>query len=443
MTAVRSIGRLVVVLAVTAAVVAGVVVLVRNADGAYDGDYRLVGSFPSAGQGLHPGSEVDYHGVQVGTVTAISLASGRARVVLALEPSFRFPADATATIRPQNLFGAEEVSVTAPGDGSGPSLVPGTQVPHTATAEQIDDLFATADPLLEQIDTPDLSATVSELNQATDGQGSRIASGLDEGAQLATLLSNTLGAQLNAFDSLTALSAALVPSGPELNRVAGQADAALPAINAAESDFQRLLDTLSPLAENVAQFLSLYRPDIGQLLASGDNVTRVLVAHTSDIGSLIQGAYQYVTRVGDVSGETLPDGSTFAYFQTFIQFDDVNALVCNLIAPAAPGLAALAPLQQALSSAGSPFDCSSEEASFNQVQQASAASDATPATSPAATPAPPAPAATAAPTTAPTTSSTGGLGSTVAGQVDQALGQPVAPGGQSLNGYVQMLLGGL
>jgi phospholipid/cholesterol/gamma-HCH transport system substrate-binding protein len=434
MSPVRSVLHGVVALVVAAAVVAGVVVLVKNSDGAFSGNYPVVGLFAAAGQGLHPGSEVEYRGVQVGTVSSISLDAGRARVVLDLHPTFRFPRAGTATVRPQNLFGAEEVALTTPGGGrSGPWLASGQPLAHTAVADQIDDLFATADPLLQQIDTPDLAATVTELNQATNGQGPKIASGISEGSALGTLLSNTLSAQITALNSLTALSAALVPTGPQLNEVAKQANASLPAINNAQADFQKLLDTLNPLAENVAQFLSLYRPDIGALLSSGANVTRVLLVHESDIQSLIRGLYQYVTRLAGITGETLPDGSKFAYFQTFIQFGDVNSLVCSLIAPAAPGLAALAPLQQALASSGSPFNCASQDASFTAINPPTATP---PAATPAAAPASAAPAA-------PASSSAASTGSAVAGQVYQALGAPSTSTGQSLNGYVQMLVGGL
>jgi phospholipid/cholesterol/gamma-HCH transport system substrate-binding protein len=432
MSRVRSVLRGVVALVVAVAVAAGVVVLVKNADGAFSGDYPVVGEFAAAGQGLHPGSEVEFHGVQVGTVSSISLDAGKARVVLNLHPTFHFPQTGTATVRPQNLFGAEEVALTIPGGRSGPWLTSGQALPHTAVAAQIDNLFATADPLLQQIDTTALSSTVSELNQATNGQGAKIASGISEGSALGTLLSSTLSAQLTALNSLTALSAALVPTGPQLNEVARQANASLPAINNAEADFQKLLDTLNPLAENVAQFLSLYRPDIGALLTSGANVTRVLLVHESDIQSLIRGLYQYVTKLAGITGETLPDGSKFAYFQTFIQFDDVNNLVCSLIAPAAPGLAALAPLQQALSNSGSPFNCSSQMAGFTATNPQPASS---PAAAPAVAPAPATPTAPAA--------SAASAGSAVAGQVYQALGAPSLPTSQSLNGYVQMLVGGL
>jgi len=105
----------------------------------------------------------------------------------------------------------------------------------------------------------------------------------------------------------------------------------------------------------------------------------VLLAHQSDIAQLIHGTYTYLAKLGEAaSAQTLPDGSRFAYFRTFIDFSDVNDLVCDLVAPAAPDLAALAPLQQALDSSGSPFDCSAEVSTFETIQQGTDARPPTP-----------------------------------------------------------------
>jgi len=414
-----ALGRTAVVLIVIVVVVAGVAVIEKTVNGAYSGNHQVVGRFPNAGQGLHAGSEVDYAGVQVGKVSSISLADRAAEVALSLYPTFHFPADGTATIQPQNLFGADKVNITSPTGQRGPSLRPGATIPHTKVASELTDLLAVADPLLQQVDTTDLSLTLSELDQATSGAGAQIAVGIAEGSKLGTLLSTTLGAQLTALDSLSALSAALVPAAPQLNAVSQSANAALPAINRAQDDFQRLLASINPLAENLAQFLSLYHPDIATLLTAGDNVTRVLLTHQANIEQTVNGLYRYVYKFAAAPADTLPDGSRIGYFQTFINFSDVNNLVCSLIAPASGGLAALAPLQAALGSAGSSFDCSSQTSAFNTLNPTAA--------------------------TVPTATSTAQQGSKVAQQVYQALGTPQVPAAQSqsLGGYLSMLLGGL
>ena len=429
--------RATVLVVVAAVLVAGVDLAVRASDGAFDGSYPVVGMFGSAGQGLHPGSGVDFRGVQVGQVGTIAHSGRRVRVVMQIDPPFRVPADATATIRPQNLFGAEDVTFTTASPAAPPSppwIAPGGSVTRTAVSSQLDDLFAAADPLLSTIDTTALSSTISELDQGTAGQGPAIASGIDEGAKLAALLGNTLGAQLTALDSLTALSGVLAPEGPAFDDVAAQVNTALPAINRSEAAYQRLVASLTPLAENVAQFLSRYRPDIGTLLTTGANVTRVLLANQQNIETLVKGAYEYVSDIARApSAATLPDGSHYAYFQIFIDFSDVNSLVCNLVAPAAPNLAFLQPLQQALDAPGSPFDCSAQVAAFDSLPQS--------ATTPAAGAVSPATPGTATPATG-TPSAVANAARQAAGSVYQSLGQPQVPVGRSLQGVVTMLLGG-
>jgi phospholipid/cholesterol/gamma-HCH transport system substrate-binding protein len=417
-----ALGRTAVVLLAIAVVVAGVVVIENAVGGDYSGNQMVVGRFASAGQGIQPGAEVDFAGVQVGRVHSIALVNRAAKITLALYPSFHFPANATATIQPENLFGADAVAITSPTGQRGPYLKAGGTIAHTRVASELTDLLAVADPLLQQINTTDLSQSISELDQATNGAGSEIATGIDEASKLGTLLSSTLGAQLTALDSLAALNGALLPAAAQLNTVSQDANTALPAINRAQDNFQRLLESINPFAENLAQFLSLYHPDIATLLTTGDNVTRVLLSHETNIQQTITGLYQYVYRLSLAPADTLPDGSRIGYFQVFVDFSDVNNLVCSLIAPASGGLAALAPLQAALGAAGSGFDCSAQTATFNQLN-------------------PPTATTTAATTSA--TPSTAQQGNQVAQQVYQALGTPAAPASQSLGSYLSMLLGGL
>jgi virulence factor Mce-like protein len=414
-------GRTAVVLVAIAVVVAAVVVIENAVGGDYSGNHQVVGRFTSAGEGIQPGAEVDFDGVQVGRVQSIALVHRAAQVTLSLFPSFHFPAGGTATIQPENLFGADEVAITSPNGQQTPSLRSGAPIPHTQVASELTDLLAVADPLLQQINTTDLSESISELDQATNGAGAEIATGIDEASQLGTLLSTTLGAQLTALDSLAALNGALIPAAAQLNTVSQDANTALPAINRAQDDFQRLLESINPLAENLAQFLSLYHPDIATLLTTGDNVTRVLLSHETNIQQTIKGLYEYVYKFANAPADTLPDGSRIGYFQVFIDFSDVNNLVCSLIAPATTGLAALAPLQAALGAAGSAFDCSAQTATFNQLNPSATT---TAATNPAAA------------------ASTAEQGNNVAQQVYQALGTPQAPTSQSLSGYLSMLLGG-
>jgi virulence factor Mce-like protein len=356
-----------------AVLVAATVVLVDAADGAFASNYRLVGSFSAAGEGLHAGSEVDERGVQIGTVASLSLVGGKARVVLSIGDAYRLPADVVATIRSQNLFGADDVSLTVPpGTPAGaPALGNGGVIRHTAVEDDLGQLFASAAPVLDELDTGALASLVSELAQAARGEGPAIASSLDEGTKLTDLLARTSAAQVEALDAFTRFSSAVSGVGADLDRIGSESNETLPLFTRAASAYSELLADLGDLSQHLSALLAGYEPDIATILTAGGNVTRVLVADQPELEYLVYGLAQYAYRFAHAGSQaTLPDGSRFGYFQTFVEWTDVESLVCNLIAPDQAGESFLAPLQQLVSAPGSPLDCSSEIAAFDKAQAA-------------------------------------------------------------------------
>ncbi|HEY1635356.1 MAG TPA: MlaD family protein [Acidimicrobiales bacterium] len=340
-------------------------VVYRAVGGAYDffsTAYPLSATFPHLGQNVHPGSEVDYRGVQVGKIKSWSLVDRQVQVRFTINPGFKVPAAASATLEPQSVFGSEIMSLDFPNGQTGPYLPSGGQITHTATTDQVQDFINSTVPLFNAIDPGDLQTIISELTQASENLGQTIAQSIDTGTQLADLFSNTINAQINALDAFNRFQAAFTPTASNLNAIAAANNVGLPVFNQAEATYQSFLTTLKPLADHLAQLLSTYRPDINILLGQGDNVVRVLLARQSDISDLIHGLYRYTLKFAKVQsppGELTGDGSGFAYFKVFTSFSDIDRLVCGLVAPAGapPQLQqSLAPLQSAL---GPQFDCSS------------------------------------------------------------------------------------
>ncbi|HVB91111.1 MAG TPA: MCE family protein [Acidimicrobiales bacterium] len=367
----RRLSRVLIALTALAVLVGATVTLVRNSNGDFSGAYKLSGDFAKAGEGLPPGSEVVFRGVQIGRVSTIALQGDMARVSVWIDPTFKVPIDTTATIQPINLFGAEEISLTTPNHNSdaGPYLAPGGFFAHADNTNELGDLFAAAVPLLNKIDTTNLSTVLAELAQASQGEGPRIAKSIDTGTQLAGLLNATLNAQLISLASFARFTQAVAPDTASLNNLNAEVNAALPAFNNEEADYQKLLAALVPFANHLTSLLITYRPDIDTILTSGDNISRVLLAQQNELGQVVQGAYTYFHTIaaGGASQTKLPDGSTYAYFNTFILFSQVNALVCSLLAPAPVSLATV------LTSAGSAFNCTAQTAALRQAQALPAA----------------------------------------------------------------------
>ena len=431
----RRIRNIVVSVVVLFGLVFGTIQLVRLANGDFQGDYKLSGTFPRAGEGLDPGSAVVFRGVQVGRVSTINLYQNEAKVTLLIQPSFKVPSTSTATIQPVNLFGAEQVSISSPHQNSdiGPYLPPGGNFAHAESSDELGDLFAAATPLLNQVNAQKLSTVLGELSQASQGEGPKIAAGIESGSQLAGLLDKTLNAQILALDSFAKFTQAIAPAAGDLNNLNAEINQGLPAFNAEETDYENLVNTLIPFSNRLATLLATYHPDIATILQSGDNVSRVLLAEPQTIGQVINGAYHYFQKIAEgASGlNTLPDGSTYAYFNTFVLFSDVNSLVCNLIAPPTGGMSYLEPLQQALAGAGSAFNCSSQLSTFDSLQSTSTPSTATP---------PPA-ASTPSSSTSPTAAANS-AGSAAANQVYGILGQPDTSKKTTLGSILNQLLGG-
>ncbi len=406
----------------TMLLIATIVTLVEFSNGAFSSNYPITGVFTSAGTGLHVGSEVTLRGVQIGNVSGIALKNNKALITLLISPNVKLPSNTLATITPQNVFGAEEVSMTFTAPAKSPYIKPGGVISHTKVSQQFEQLFEAAAPLLKQINPTYLSNVITGLNQSTAGESGRISLGFNEEAKFAQLLSSTLDNQLAALDSFTRLSQVLAGDGSYFNSMSSASNQFMPAFNQASNSYAELINNFGAFSENLAQFLSQYHPDIVNLITSGDNVSRLFLAHETDLENLLHGLYRYVYKIAISSGpaaETLPNGSTFGYFKTFILFSDVNTLVCNLIAPSSPGLSQLVPLQQAIDSPSSPFNCTSEIAKFNQAQLL-------PSSSP--------PPSTASP-------QVNSAANQVLNQAMSMLGSPQSSKSSGLNSYLQMLIG--
>ncbi len=213
-------------------------------------------------------------------------------------------------------------------------------------------------PLFEGIDETELATLMTELTDAARGQGDDVAHSLDSASDAVGLLADTIEPQLRALDSWTAFQEAIRSVGPDLNAIAANSNLSLPEFNQHEADFERVLTTLKPFADDLAALLSTYRPDIDTILDGGENIVRVLISRQEEVSETVYGLSRYVLKLGTAaSAETLPDGTKFAYFKNFVMFDDIEKLLCEQLAPPEGAPPELAALRDALLNSGSVMDC--------------------------------------------------------------------------------------
>jgi virulence factor Mce-like protein len=347
--------RSVAAVAVIVGLTSSTVLAVRASYGAFRKGYTLTGVFAQAAYGVEPGVQVEHHGIQVGRVTSVHLVDHKAELILSINQGYRIPSSVVADIRPRSIFGDPFVDLNFNDGDAGPYLQAGGTLDKTAVDSQVGDLIASAVPLLQKVNGQDLATIISELAKAGQNEGDRIRSSIENGSQLAALYASTITAQEQALDSFAQFQSAIAPTGDSLNAIAANSNVALPTLNAAEADFQRALDSLTPFANMLASFIAQEKPDIERLLDQGDDVVRLLSAREPQLEQVVVGLSKYVFKFAAGRGpETLPNGSRFAFFKNFIMFADVNALVCGILTQ---GGSTTAPLIALLSGSGSPIHC--------------------------------------------------------------------------------------
>jgi phospholipid/cholesterol/gamma-HCH transport system substrate-binding protein len=333
-------------------------VAVRAAYGYFADTYRVSALFPRAGEAMRPGADVKVRGVNVGKVAGIRLEDRRVRITMDIDDSVRIPTDVTATVKPKTLFGEKFVDLEFTDGSGGPFLGDGDEIADAGAATEVEEMVAGLTPLFEGIDETELATLLTELTEAAAGQGDDVARSLDSAAAATDVLSETIDEQLRALDSWTAFQEAIRTVGPDLNAIAANSNLSLPEFNRHEADFERVLTTLRPFADDLADLLATYRPDIDTILDRGENVVRVLLAREQDISDTVYGLSRYLLKLGTASSaETLPDGTKFAYFKNFVLFEDIEKALCEALAPPEGAPPELVALRDALLNSGSVMDC--------------------------------------------------------------------------------------
>jgi phospholipid/cholesterol/gamma-HCH transport system substrate-binding protein len=348
-------------LAASCTICAGAVVAIRASYGNYSGRFTVKALVPANGEGIVPGSPVLYRGVQVGQVQGAAIVRGQPVLYLTIYPGERIPASVSARIAPENSFGADEVDLVESDRAQRGWLHQGSTIPTGELLPDISDLIAKLDVYLNKVDVSSLAATIDEAARSFNGESVQIAESLKQGAELAGFLDATLEDQLRALDSFQAAAAALADAGPRIDALAASANPFLAFFEGQARQFAEVLSSLGPFARKLASFISLYQPDLADLIDKGANVTALLADHSQDLVSLLKGVVSFLLALKSGIQGPLSDGTYYGNFATFVMAADLNALVCGLLSPATTGLAYLAPLQAALSSAGTALSCPQSE----------------------------------------------------------------------------------
>lgn len=300
-----------------AALIVGVVVFTYLAyNAAFTSTDTITVTAPRAGLVVEKDGKVKYRGIQIGKVKAINYAGDHAELTLAIDSDelHYVPANATARIASNTIFGAKSIEFVAPESPSPTSLRPGAHVQASAVSLEVNTLFQSLTDLLHKIDPVELNATLTALAEGLRGRGD------DLGALLSGL--NTLAAQANpklpalAQDFQKTAEAANVYAGaaPDLITVIDNVPTIGKTVGEQQGNLNATLLATIGLSNNAFETLAPVQQDLIDAIKRMRAPTKILGDYSPEFGCLFRGVERGIREFAPLLGVQKPGLFTSSNF---------------------------------------------------------------------------------------------------------------------------------
>lgn len=266
-----------------------------------------------AGLVMDRDAKVRARGVEIGRVADISRENGKSVLRLDIDPELlrSVPANATAHIGSNTVFGAKSVTFEIPKAPSKQALAPGATLGEATVTTEVNSMFQQLTDLLESIRPEQLNATLGALSAGLQGRGEVLGETIED-------LNSSLGALQPNLDTLQRD----LDKGADVANI--YADAS--------PDLMRLLDSGTDVGQTVvqreAQFEAVLANAISTagsgntlLTENGDNLiktlkdlratTSLLAEYSPSLNCMIIGLNQGVEKNGRAFGASNQPGLVF------------------------------------------------------------------------------------------------------------------------------------
>ncbi len=244
--------------------------------------FSVTVDMPNAG-GLYPGANVTYRGVQVGTVSSLSISPRQVQVQLSIDPGKQIPDNGPVLVKELSALGEQYVDLQ-PRNGSGPMLAAGTVIPQqrvvlpTPIGTALIDLGA----MLKSVNGADVQTDESFLTSAFIGTGPGLRTIIVTGQQL--------------FDALVAARQETVNL-----IVDGHSD--LQTLQATDGDLATFTRGLASLTGQLANSNS----DLQALISNGASFTQQAQPFLSSTSAQLESVIANLAADAKVSDQYNPD----------------------------------------------------------------------------------------------------------------------------------------
>lgn len=271
---------------------------------------RLTATFvvASVGAGVNEGAEVEYHGLKVGTVTAIGTTSSDSKTMsVALDPQefTSIPENVGLSFGAASVFGASGVALSDPVVPTG-KLTDGDSVrvdPSRTQYGTLPTVLRRMSPLVDTLSSED----VDQLFEFANRYSSVLVDTVEIGVRLARLLaerqqrpvSDLLGIAAEVMPGVADVTAPVLPLIQETVSATKYLDTELPQVLDA-------VDGLSRFVWRIGDTLRRTYPELSEFI---DPVLDVLVPLVSSLSTVGPAYYRIGTLLDRIDGALVPQGS--------------------------------------------------------------------------------------------------------------------------------------
>ena len=211
-----------------------------------------------AGLLMQTGADVTLDGVTIGRVTSITPVGGQARIGISIDPGqvSYIPANVQAQILMPTVFGPKYLNLVLPTHPVAERMQAGQVIEPTATATEIDTVFANLVSVLDSVDPAKLSATLGAISTALQGRGQEIGTFIVQLNSYLKEFNPSLPAVGTDLSTIPSVANTYTAAAPDLIKTLDNLRVTSGTIVSQQAQFDALLVDLSGFSTNAQNFLS-------------------------------------------------------------------------------------------------------------------------------------------------------------------------------------------
>ncbi len=276
----KAIGAL--ALAVMAVIVLGVLFLNRSV---FQSGYPVSARFANAA-GIGKGTDVLLAGVDVGTVSSVTIQGNAIDAGLTINDGVVLPRHTTAAVQVETLLGVVDVSLDPVSGWSAP-LRSGAVITDTSVPTEFYQLRNTAGRLLDKTDAQAFNSVVSSLAAITKGKQKQVAEIIDGLGKLTATVNNRSSQVSQLIDSANTVSSALATKDQQLASVIDNLNTVASGLSANSGNLASLIDNVDAMASQTNSLVSQDRPQLTALLKNLHTTLGVVGQHQDDLAQAV------------------------------------------------------------------------------------------------------------------------------------------------------------